>query len=251
MNRHNYLLICFVVVLASFKLASAQQRIEFFAEDTQSNESLILDSVHVVVSNLNLDTTLIGTNELVLNKTVGMENPRVPSVFHLSGNFANPFTSQTQFTVISPIRSPATISLYSVNGKRIAYAEVTLLQGSSHFILQGDSLPSGLYILEVQNKRGVKQTSKLVKTGTSGSGAVRIESAGSATGVVTSFGKVSEILNLQVTGYATRYQADVFEPCTELSDDSKRDALAIVCNLFIEEMRAECGQDTPKAQDRS
>jgi hypothetical protein len=187
--------------------AKELRTITFEAIDGFSKYDVELDSIRVVGggTSFSIDTVLVGKSLLVLNITTGIDAVPRDGGFHLSGNFSNPFTEQTRFAVFTPASSQASISLYNLNGKRVASSQASLDPGSSRFVIHGAGLPAGIYLLEVRDGKGARKTSKVVKAGSSASGSARIEYAGTISGLDNFFGKITEQLSLQVTGYADRY----------------------------------------------
>jgi len=187
--------------------------ITFEAKDAVSGALVTLDSIRIMGggTSVSLDTVLVGASELVIDITTGIDAIPRDGGFRLSGNFSNPFTEQTQFAVFTPASSQALISLYDLNGRRVASSRVSIDPGSSRFVIHGAGLPAGIYLLEVRDEKGARKTSKVVKAGSSGSGSARIEYAGTISDLDHSFGKITEQLNLQVTGFSERYQAKTLD----------------------------------------
>jgi hypothetical protein len=195
------------VALHSPSRILALRKVEFDARDRRTGAPVTLDSIRVQVQSRFLDTLLIGTGELSVEIVTGIDGGVQAEAFHISGNFANPFTDATQFVVYTASTTHAAIRLFSTGGKLVLSTAVELHSGSSRFNLFGPNLPAGLYLLEVSDNRGQRALTKLVKAGSAGPGALRIEYAGTATGWDASLGKRAELLDLRVTGYANRYEA--------------------------------------------
>jgi uncharacterized protein (TIGR02145 family) len=195
------------VALHSPSRILALRKVEFDARDGHTGTPVALDSIRVQVQSRFLDTLLIGTGELSVDIVTGVDAVAQAEAFHISGNFANPFTAATQFVVYTASTTNATIRLFSTGGKLVLSTAVELHSGSSRFNLFGPNLAAGLYLLEVSDNRGQRALTKLVKAGSAGPGALRIEYAGTATGWDASLGKRAELLDLRVTGYANRYEA--------------------------------------------
>jgi Fibronectin type III domain len=182
------------------------RRLQFTAQDGSNGTPVTLDSIRLIGVSISLDTLLVGTTELLLDVTTGMDAVLKEGDFNVSTNYPNPFGSQTQFEVFSPSSSPVTINLYAPNGKRITTFQSSLVHGVSRFVLHGASMPAGIYMLEVIGGKGQRKLTRLMKTASSGTGSVRIESVGSTTDLNPTMGKISAMLSLQVTGYADGYK---------------------------------------------
>ena len=184
------------------------RRIEFAAEHRLSGSPVTLDSIRVSggSARISLDTLLIGATELLVDIATGVDATLHDGAFMIMGNFANPFTSVTQFDVFAATSSSVTIMLYNLQGRRVASLQTSLLPGSSRFVLHAASLPAGMYFLEVVDHRGQRDLMKLMKTGMSSSGSVRFEYAGMTDAWDASMSKITEMLDLQVTGYAALYE---------------------------------------------
>jgi len=183
------------------------RNVEFDARDALTGTPVTLDSIRVQVQSRFLDTLLIGTGKLSLEIVTGVDAGVQAEAFHISGNFANPFTDATQFVVSSASTTSATLRLFSAGGKLLMSTAVELHAGYSRYNLFGPNLPAGLYLLEVSDNRGQRALTKLVKAGSAGAGALRIEYAGMVAGWDASLGKRADLLDLRVTGYARRYEA--------------------------------------------
>lgn len=72
----------------------------------------------------------------------------LPDRFHLSPNYPNPFNPSTQIIYRVPSRSEVDISLYNIEGKRLANLEGGIKSGGEHLLsLDLSGYPSGSYFI--------------------------------------------------------------------------------------------------------
>lgn len=75
----------------------------------------------------------------------------------------NPFNSNLQINISSPLQQQATISLTDINGKLLFKTNYLIQKGSNVLLLpQADNLPKGMYLLRLQTATQL-QNSKVIK----------------------------------------------------------------------------------------
>ena len=90
-----------------------------------------------------------------------IENPnRLPDQLQLSGNYPNPFSSQTSISVTLPQRMHVTVAIYDVLGREVHRLADGVLNAGSHTLTwdissSSPSLPSGLYFYRVSNGKSI------------------------------------------------------------------------------------------------
>ena len=77
---------------------------------------------------------------------LGVDEPKIPTVFAVSGNYPNPFNPTTTFAYELPVTSPVELQLYDLNGRLVMDHNAGIKPpGKYTFVLDASSLASGLY----------------------------------------------------------------------------------------------------------
>ena len=87
----------------------------------------------------------------------------VPSEFKLSQNYPNPFNPTTAITYELPAFSNVDLSVYDVNGRRVAnLISESQAAGSYKVNFNAGPLPSGVYIARLKTDMGILNTKMLL-----------------------------------------------------------------------------------------
>ncbi|MCZ7555455.1 MAG: IPT/TIG domain-containing protein [Bacteroidia bacterium] len=208
---------CTTVLVAFFvtSLAVYSQSVEvsFSGKEIYSGKAVQLDSVRI--ENLMTGQIVVLHSDFVfdLGNLTGIHDGDVevlPSSFNLSGNFANPFVDETRFRI--GINSPGetTIGLYSLTGEILVLIKKPLESGESEFIIQGNGLAPGIYLLVAKHREN-SQSVKILKTGPVVSGSPAIFQSGSTSASAYSFGKTKITDVFRFTGYAKDHISAVID----------------------------------------
>lgn len=83
---------------------------------------------------------------------VALEPAPLPANFALTAPYPNPFSTRTSFAVEVDETQAVAIAVYDVRGRRAQHVYTGTLQAGTpqHFTLDGTSLPSGSYLIQVQ-----------------------------------------------------------------------------------------------------
>lgn len=88
--------------------------------------------------------------DIVVMPTSNGLNITNPNRFNLGSNFPNPFNPSTQIIYSLPSRSEVDISLYNIEGKRLANLESVTKSGGDHMLsLDLSGYPSGSYFIRI------------------------------------------------------------------------------------------------------
>ncbi len=90
----------------------------------------------------------------------------IPSAYHLSPAYPNPFNPETQFSLSVAQAQQVQVAVYDIMGRRVAmlYDGLIEAQTTRAMMFEAESLPSGLYLIRVLGERFVtSQTVTLVK----------------------------------------------------------------------------------------
>ena len=79
----------------------------------------------------------------------------IPTAYHLSSAYPNPFNPQTQFSLSVARAQQVQVSVFDVVGRRVAVLHDGIIeaQTTQAFRFEAGSLPSGLYLVRVLGER--------------------------------------------------------------------------------------------------
>jgi protocatechuate 3,4-dioxygenase beta subunit len=139
-----------------------------------NQDNIFADGYQYQIASLELDTTTNEYNSYIEVTVKGdgklglgyqeMENAKQ---FTLSQNFPNPFATNTAIPLELKFDSKVLISLYTINGKKVADLINSSLQAGTHnipcnFVELGLNPDSYLYQLEITNSNGTYRTCKMM-----------------------------------------------------------------------------------------
>jgi uncharacterized protein (TIGR02145 family) len=229
----------FVLSLLMSGTAVAQfTRVSFSAADRHTAAPVQLDSVRV--ENLSTMRDTVITEPLVIDIKIptGLRE-RLSGLVHsleISGNFANPFTDATSFTVTTTSRGNVQLELFSIAGRREADLNAELEAGAHQFSLKAASLPAGVYLLVARTGQSTSSV-RIVKSAAAGGGSPALYYTGSSAGPGPSgFGKASAAM-YRFTGYADTYHPEAIEAApigdTAIVFAMRRIQIAPVIDRFV------------------
>jgi len=80
--------------------------------------------------------------------TLGVDEPKTPTVFTVSENFPNPFNPTTTFEYDLPKASDVTLRIYDITGREVNQIQFFQKPAGKHrFVINGSDLGSGMYFL--------------------------------------------------------------------------------------------------------
>ena len=80
--------------------------------------------------------------------TLGVDEPKTPTVFTVSENFPNPFNPTTTFEYDLPKASDVTLRIYDITGREVNQIQFFQKPAGKHrFVINGSNLGSGMYFL--------------------------------------------------------------------------------------------------------
>jgi hypothetical protein len=90
------------------------------------------------------------------------EHSNVPERFQVHPAYPNPFNPSTQLTFELPAKSQVSVKVYNLNGSLVkTLASGNMDAGSHHITFDGQNYSSGIYLITVSSKFGVR-SSKVV-----------------------------------------------------------------------------------------
>jgi hypothetical protein len=207
MKKHNNVTLVMAFIVFGFQCAVclAQDFISFSAKDSKTGSVLQIDSIHVRNTIRSGDTTIFSSSfKIDWPVTTGVEQFSQPERFSVNQNYPNAFGSTTTFQVVVPEAGVLELAVYNIIGRRIASYKNALYPGAHEFMFSTGDLPEGVYMLSA-GLNNATATLKLLKIGSSQSGAVEI-SHKSATELRTFRAKKAGMIDTYTfTGYAAGY----------------------------------------------
>ena len=154
-------------------VADSESYTNFVAMNGGGPQSLIGDtaSMYLPQDGLYFDVTFLsysggdtggGFSYSRTSVTLGVDEPKTPTVFTVSENFPNPFNPTTTFEYDLPKASDVTLRIYDITGREVNQIQFFQKPAGKHrFVLNGADLPSGTYFVQMKSGDFVK-TRKMV-----------------------------------------------------------------------------------------
>jgi hypothetical protein len=138
--------------------ADTESYTDFVTMNGSGPQSLIGDTVSLYLpqDGLYFDVTFLsysggntggGFSYSRTSVALGVDEPKMPTVFAVSENYPNPFNPITKFAYELPVTSPVELQLYDLNGRLVMDHNAGIKPpGKYTFVLDAAGLASGLYI---------------------------------------------------------------------------------------------------------